>query len=107
MSNFLKIKVWSRNPDHCLLLITLIFLAIGVYFRFEAFEVVRINGWVTRDFDRAFHLFDGDYIPLAGSERTGGGRLLGPFLYFFLAIPLFFNYSYESIYAFNLILNVA
>ena len=82
-------------------------MAIGIYFRFEAFEVVRINEWVIRDFDRAFHLFDGDYIPLAGSERNAGGRLLGPFLYFFLTIPLFFSYSYESIYAFNLVLNVA
>ncbi len=107
MSNFLKIKAWLKTPDNYLLAITFIFLIVGIYFRFEAFEVVRITEWVTRDFDRAFHLFDGDYIPLAGSERNAGGRLLGPFLYFFLAIPLFFKYSYESIYAFNLILNIA
>tara|TARA_B100000686_G_scaffold355152_1_gene470476 strand:+ start:147 stop:2324 length:2178 start_codon:yes stop_codon:yes gene_type:complete len=107
MSNFQKVQVWPRKPSNYLFLIALIFLAIGIYFRFEAFDVVRINEWVTRDFDRAFHLFDGDYIPLAGPERNAGGRLLGPFLYFFLAIPLYFNYSYESIYVFNLILNIA
>ncbi len=106
MSNIQKIKLYFKDADNQLIWIALIFLVIGIYFRFEALEVVRITEWVARDFDRAFHLFDGDYIPLAGSERNAGGRLLGPFLYFFLAIPLFFHYSYESIYAFNLILNI-
>jgi hypothetical protein len=94
------------NFNGQLIFTAIIFFLIGVYFRFEALEVVRITEWVTRDFDRAFHLFDGDYIPLAGPERNAGGRLLGPFLYFFLTIPLFFHYSYESIYVFNLILNI-
>ncbi len=89
-----------------LILAVFLFLVFGVYLRLEALDVVRITEWVTRDFDRAFHLFDGDYIPLAGPERNYGGRLLGPFLYVFLAIPLFFNYSYDSIFAFNLILNL-
>jgi len=84
----------------------LLLLILGLYLRFDCFEATRITEWVARDFDRSFHLFDGDYIPLAGPERNGGGRLLGPFLYFFTAIPLFFHYSYESIYFFNFLLNV-
>ncbi len=106
MPNSQKIKFYLKDTDNYLLFSALFFLLIGIYFRFEALEVVRITEWVARDFDRAFHLFDGNYIPLAGSERNAGGRLWGPFLYFFTAIPLLFNYSYESIYVFNLILNV-
>jgi hypothetical protein len=99
-------NLWRDNASY-LVLAAVIFLIFGVYLRFEALEAVRITEWVTRDFDRAFHLFDGDYIPLAGPERNAGGRLLGPFLYVFLAIPLFFDYSYDSIFVFNFILNVA
>tara|TARA_Y100000294_G_scaffold175155_1_gene194644 strand:- start:67 stop:2178 length:2112 start_codon:yes stop_codon:yes gene_type:complete len=68
---------------------------------------VRINEWVTRDFDRAFSIIDREYFPLAGSEVNEGGRLPGPFLYILLAIPLLFNYSYESIFIFNFSLNIA
>jgi 4-amino-4-deoxy-L-arabinose transferase-like glycosyltransferase len=78
----------------------------GVILRLDCFDATRITEWVARDFDRSFHLIDGDYIPLAGSERNAGGRLLGPFLYFFTSIPLLFHYSYESIYLFNLLLNI-
>jgi 4-amino-4-deoxy-L-arabinose transferase-like glycosyltransferase len=83
-----------------------LFIILGIILRLDCFEATRITEWVARDFDRSFHLFDGDYIPLAGPERNAGGRLLGPFLYFLTAIPLFFHYSYESIYTFNLLLNV-
>jgi hypothetical protein len=106
MLNLNNGKKLLTNINGQLFFTAIIFFIIGVYFRFEALEVVRITEWVTRDFDRAFHLFDGDYIPLAGPERNAGGRLLGPFLYFFLTIPLFFHYSYESIYVYNLILNI-
>jgi hypothetical protein len=95
-----------ENNLRYLFFFVFLFFVFGVYLRFEAFEAVRITEWVTRDFDRAFHLFDGDYFPLAGPERNAGGRLLGPFLYVFLTIPLFFSYSYDSIFAFNLILNL-
>jgi 4-amino-4-deoxy-L-arabinose transferase-like glycosyltransferase len=83
-----------------------LFIILGIVLRLDCFEATRITEWVVRDFDRSFHLFDGDYIPLAGPERNAGGRLLGPFLYFLTAIPLFFHYSYESIYTFNLLLNI-
>jgi hypothetical protein len=106
MLNLQKIKLLSKDLVNYLIATAILFLVVGIYFRFEALEAVRITEWITRDFDRAFHLFDGDYIPLAGPERNAGGRLLGPFLYFFLTIPLFVNYSYESIYVFNLILNI-
>jgi hypothetical protein len=95
-----------ENNFRYLFFFVFLFFIFGGYLRFEAFESIRITEWVTRDFDRAFHLFDGDYFPLAGPERNAGGRLLGPFLYVFLTIPLFFDYSYDSIFAFNLILNL-
>ncbi len=96
-----------ENNLRYLFFFVFLFFIFGAYLRFEAFEAIRITEWVTRDFDRAFHLFDGDYVPLAGPERNAGGRLLGPFLYVFLTIPLFFSYSYDSIFAFNLILNLS
>ena len=82
-----------------------IFFGLGVYLRILALESVTIGGheWITRDFDRAFNVFDGAYLPLAGSETNAGGRLPGPFMYFWLAIPLLFQYSYESIFNFNFI----
>ncbi len=78
---------------------------MGFILRWEALEVVRINFWLTRDFDRSFNLFDGNYIPLAGPETTNGLRLPGPALYFLMAIPLWFKYSYESIFVFYFLLN--
>ena len=81
------------------------FLLLGFLLRLECLEVVRLNDWVTRDIDRAFNLFDGTYFPLAGPETANGLRLPGPFLYIFMAIPLWFQYSYEAILNFNFILN--
>jgi hypothetical protein len=68
---------------------------------------VLFNEWIARDFDRAFNIIDGNYIPLAGPELTNGGRLPGPFMYIFLAIPLLIKYSYEALFAFNFLLNIA
>jgi hypothetical protein len=84
-----------------------LFMLLGLFLRLEVLDNVVVNEWVTRDFDRAFNLVDGNYIPLAGPEATNGGRLPGPFLYFLMAIPLLFNYSYDSIFVFNLLLNIA
>jgi hypothetical protein len=81
------------------------FLLLGFTLRLEALEVVRLNQWLTRDIDRAFNLFDGNYFPLAGPETTNGLRLPGPFLYVLMAIPLWFHYSYESIFNFYFLLN--
>ena len=89
-----------------LFFILFFYLIFGLYIRFETLDLWRFNEWLTRDFDRAFNLVDGSYIPLAGPETSGGGRLPGPFLYFLLAIPLLINYSYESIYIFSLLLNI-
>jgi hypothetical protein len=97
--NLIKNKVfWS------LALLTS-FIILGFILRWETLEVVRINFWLTRDFDRSFNLFDGNYIPLAGPETTNGLRLPGPALYFFMAIPLWFQYSYESIFVFYFLLH--
>ncbi len=89
-----------------LTLLGIIFL-VGILLRLEALFSVMVNQWVVRDFDRAFSIAEGVYFPLAGSELGNGGRIPGPFMYFFLALPLLFNKTYESIFVFNLILNVA
>ena len=81
-------------------------LAYGICLRLFALDSVIINEWVTRDFDRAFNLWRGDYIPLAGPDLTNGGRLPGPFLYFFLIPPLFIKPSYEILFNFNFALNI-
>ena len=78
----------------------------GVLLRWGQLEVIKYTGWMARDYDRAFHLIKGDYIPLAGPEAHNGGRLLGPFLYFWLAIPLLINKSYDAINFFNFLLNI-
>ncbi len=88
------------------LLLGIVFIA-GLFLRLEALFSTTVNQWVVRDFDRSFSIIDGDYLPLAGSELGNGGRLPGPFMYFFNAIPLLFNKSYESIFIFNLFFNVA
>ena len=82
------------------------YLIFGFYLRYETLDIKRFNEWLTRDFDRALNLAEGIYIPLAGPETSGGGRLPGPFLYFLMAIPLFFELSYESIFIFHFLLNV-
>jgi hypothetical protein len=79
----------------------------GFALRYLTYDAAYINGWVTRDFDRAFNLVEGTYFPLAGSEVNNGGRLPGPFLYLLLAIPILIKSSYESIIAFNLLVNCA
>ena len=91
------------NPIVILVFIALIFA--GFFLRYTAYDSAYINTWVSRDFDRAFNLADGIYFPLAGSELSNSGRLPGPFLYLLLAIPILIKHSYESIIAFNLILN--
>ncbi len=98
----------KNKPGQTLLsAIFFLLILIGLLLRFEALDAVIVNEWVMRDFDRAFNLIDGNYIPLAGPEATNGGRLPGPFLYFLLAIPILFHYSYDAIFIFNLILNIA
>ena len=82
-------------------------LAIGFYVLWESLDVVRVNDFVTRDFERAFNIVEGNYFPLAGPELNNGGRLPGPFMYILLAIPILIHSSYESIFVFNFILNIA
>ena len=86
---------------------TISLIVFGVYLRFEALQSAQVGAqeWVTRDFDRAFNIVEGVYVPLAGPESNAGGRLPGPFMYFWLAIPLLFHKSYESIFTFNFLLN--
>ena len=96
----------SRKNKIYLYLLSVCFIAMGIYLRWKFLGNVDLNEWAMRDFDRAVHLFDNDYFPLAGSEANNGGRLPGPFLYILLNIPLFFDYSYESIINFNFILNI-
>jgi hypothetical protein len=90
-------------------LILFVFLAIGLYLRIVALQGVTLSEqeWITRDFDRAINIVEGSYIPLAGPESNNGGRLPGPFMYFWLAIPLLFHKSYQSIFVFNFLLNFA
>ncbi len=98
----------KNNPKQiCWSIVLFFFILLGLFLRLEVLDAVIVNEWVTRDFDRAFSLVDGDYIPLAGPEANNGGRLPGPFLYFLLAIPILLHYSYDSIFIFNLILNIA
>ena len=79
---------------------------IGLDLRLDALGVATFNEWIARDFDRAFNIIDGVYIPLAGPELNNGGRLPGPFLYFFLTIPVLIKYSYHSFFIFNFVLNI-
>jgi len=76
------------NTGYIFYIAFLITIIIGVYFRMIVLDYSFVNEWVTRDFDRAFNIFDGSYIPLAGPEYDNGGRLPGPFLYFLLLIPI-------------------
>ncbi len=94
------------NADYIFYIAFLIAIVIGVYFRMIVLDYSFVNEWVTRDFDRAFSIFDGNYIPLAGPEYDNGGRLPGPFLYFLLLIPILIDYSYDSIIIFNFALNL-
>ena len=101
-------EYFKNSPKLSFSYLTLfIFILLGLFLRLEALDNVIVNEWVTRDFDRAFNLVDGNYIPLAGPEAKNGGRLPGPFLYFLIAIPLLFHYSYDSVFVFNFLLNIA
>ena len=107
---YLKFSSWSwenRKAEILFLLALLIFFSLGVFLRLKALDAAVINDWVTRDFNRAFNILDGTYLPLAGQELTNGGRLPGPFLYMLLALPILFHYSYEVLFNFNFILNIA
>ena len=95
----------DKQINYLLYTILLLILFIGFYIRLEYYDFLFINEWAARDFDRAFNLFEGNYIPLAGPELNNGGRLPGPFLYFLLSFPLLFQKSYESIFIFNFVLN--
>jgi hypothetical protein len=81
--------------------------AVGFYLRWETLEVVRVVDFFIRDVERAFNIVEGSYLPLAGPELNNGGRLPGPAMYFLLALPLLVHPSYESIFIFNFILNIA
>ena len=94
------------NADYIFYLIFLITIIIGIYFRLIVLDYSFVNEWAARDFDRAFNLFDGKYISLAGPEYDNGGRLPGPFLYFLLLIPIFIDYSYDSIIIFNFLFSL-
>tara|TARA_B100000686_G_scaffold351570_1_gene450730 strand:+ start:1844 stop:4048 length:2205 start_codon:yes stop_codon:yes gene_type:complete len=78
---------------------------LGIYMRWLALNGAGVMEFSSRDFGRALHLVSGNYIPLAGPDLSNGGRLPGPFLYFLLAIPLLIDYSYESVFLFNFLLN--
>jgi hypothetical protein len=80
---------------------------VGIKLRWEALDIVRLNQWLTRDIDRALNLFNGNYFPLAGPETTNGLRLPGPFLYILMAIPFFFDPSYDSLFNFYFLINSA
>jgi hypothetical protein len=101
-------KSLGGDKYNLIFILLAVFLAFifGVYLRLELLDVASVNEWVARDFDRAFNIVEGNYFPLAGPEVNNGGRLPGPFMYIFLSIPLLFNKSYESIFIFNLILNL-
>ena len=98
----------SRGLCIFLWAIFILFAASGIYLRYISFNSVHIgvHGWLSRDIDRALNIVDGNYLPLAGPESNAGGRLPGPFMYIFLAIPLFFRRAYESVFVFNWILNI-
>ena len=109
MSDNSQKKLMDHNlPEEEKLNVVLVLLTVslafifGFYLRLEILEVVHVNEWVARDFDRAFNILEGNYFPLAGPEVNNGGRLPGPFMYILLAVPLLFNQSYESIFIFNL-----
>jgi len=95
-----------ERKTNLLTLICLIIVILGGFtLRYFTYDAAYINGWVTRDFDRAFNLVEGVYFPLVGSEMNNSGRLPGPFLYLLLAIPILIKSSYESVIAFNFIIN--
>jgi hypothetical protein len=105
---FSKIFCFLENDrTKFILLLTLLpGIAVGIFLRWQALDSVIINEWVARDLDRALSLFNGEYIPLAGPDLTNGGRLPGPALYFFLAIPLLIEQTYEILFKYNFLLNV-
>lgn len=105
--NFMRdFKFFSAsNAKIGMALILGIYCLFGLSLRFQILDFFYFNEWVARDFDRAINLFEGLYIPLAGPELDNGGRLPGPFLYFLMAIPLFFNKSFVAIAQFNFLLN--
>ena len=105
--DFKSINIKKINTDYIFYLVFIITIVIGVYFRLIVLDYSFVNEWAARDFDRAFNIFDGNYIPLAGPEYDNGGRLPGPFLYFLLLLPIFIDYSYDSIIVFNFAFNLA
>jgi hypothetical protein len=95
----------KQKIDLKILISLIIAIIAGFTLRYLTYESAYINEWITRDFDRAFNLVEGVYFPLAGPEMNNGGRLPGPFLYLLLAIPILIKSSYESVIAFNFIIN--
>jgi len=102
LSNFIT----NNKAKFSLTLILIFYCIFGFCLRWQILDYFYYNSWIARDFDRAFNLFEGLYVPLAGPELNDGGRLPGPFLYVLLAIPLFIQKSFESAAYFNFFLNL-
>jgi len=99
---------WIHQRTRFLSVIVLILsMSLGVFLRWKVLDSALINVWIARDFDRTFSLLLGDYIPLAGPDLSNGGRLPGPFLYFFLLPPLWIQPTYEALFNYNFFLNIS
>ena len=60
---FIKELIFNNHSKKLLILSTLIlvsYLVFGIYLRYETLDIIRFNEWVTRDFDRAFNLINGN-----------------------------------------------
>jgi hypothetical protein len=108
----IKSNMAKRFSENDFIKISMLFglpmiFAIGFYLRWESLDVVRVVDFFTRDVERAFNIVEWNYLPLAGPELNSGGRLPGPFMYILLSLPLLIHPSYESIFIFNFVLNIA
>jgi hypothetical protein len=107
MSQNKKLYFNNRLEKIALLFSLFTIFAVGCYLRWESLEVVRVVDFFIRDVERAFNIIEGSYLPLAGPELNNGGRLPGPAMYILLVLPLLIHPSYEAIFIFNFILNIA
>ena len=73
--------------------ILLLIIAVGIILRFISYLSSSFWGeeYGLRDIERAINLKNLDNFPLAGPEAISGKRLLGPFYYILLQIPLFMS----------------
>ena len=94
----------SMSPEDFIKFILLLFAMMQPIRKLANVNALFQNGIAAAE--RAFNIFDGSYIPLAGPEYDNGGRLPGPFLYFLL---LEYLLSYKicdaSLFLFFLILS--